>query len=515
MKKIYHIFLLTFIVVVAGCNRLDDNQASPQSELNQDVLVQKSTTVAVPKELAYNRQDLDNKIITLQSERKDFHWEWTDMRTLWSAAILTDQIVLGYKPANIENIDPIIHQLNLQSKEWKSVHDALLDLVLKGLNKNGQTVTLNDIIVEDDQVLPILVLRVTDKDVLTQLFNLKNVRYIEPYGYWPAAWNDRSSSGCSGSTTTVNAADFTTITPGCKLPWDFNNVNIPTAWNTAQGEGIRIGVIDAGISSSQTLLGSMFNDGMSNVGRSITTDYTYGTSAYTSCTHGTSMAGLAAGPRNAQNATTGVAYKANLHFIRGCDDVVLDASAELSGVKNALIRMGDLNDIKIISMSIGTPFSSGTLKDGVTYAYNKGKLIFAAAGTSFSWTSWWGVIYPAALSQCQAVTGVKESGSTCSDCHDGSQVDFTIPMQRNASSNRTSLSLAPSGFNSNYIGGSSCATAITAGIAGVIWSVKPTLTRAQIITAMQQTAQYYPSPNSSRGYGNINAGAAVALASTY
>ena len=103
--------------------------------------------------------------------------------------------------------------------------------------------------------------------------------------------------------------------------------------------------------------------------------------------------------------------------------------------------MGDLNDIKIISMSIGTPFSSGTLKDGVTYAYNKGKLIFAAAGTSFSWTSWWGVIYPAALSQCQAVTGVKESGSTCSDCHDGSQVDFTIPMQRNASSNRTSLSL--------------------------------------------------------------------------
>ncbi|MBL0065438.1 MAG: hypothetical protein IPP38_10570 [Bacteroidetes bacterium] len=124
--------------------------------------------------------------------------------------------------------------------------------------------------------------------------------------------------------------------------------------------------------------------------------------------------------------------------------------------------MGDLNDIKIISMSIGTPFSSGTLKDGVTYAYNKGKLIFAAAGTSFSWTSWWGVIYPAALSQCQAVTGVTESSSTCSDCHDGSQVDFTIPMQRNGNSNRTSLSLAPSGFNPTYIGGSSCATAITA-----------------------------------------------------
>ncbi|HNP99024.1 MAG TPA: S8/S53 family peptidase, partial [Bacteroidia bacterium] len=293
------------------------------------------------------------------------------------------------------------------------------------------------------------------------------------------------------------------------------NVNIPNAWNTAQGEGIKIGVIDAGISSSQTLLGSQFTDGMSNNNRTITTDYTYGNTAYTSCAHGTSMAGLAAGPRNAQNATTGVAYKASLHFIRACDDVVLDASAELSGVKNALIRMGDLNDIKIISMSVGTPFSSNVLKDGVTYAYNKGKLIFAAAGTSFSWTSWWGVIYPAVWTQCQAVTGVKESNSTCNDCHDGSQVDFTIPMERNSNSNRNSLSLAPSGFNPTYIGGSSCATAITAGIAGLIWSVKPGLTRAQIITAMQQTAQYYPNPNSSRGFGNVNAAAAVALAATY
>lgn len=515
MKKFTQYALLLFVISVFSCNRQDDNNALPYDAGNGSVLQLKDNPVPVPSEEAYSRQDLDNKVIRMQSDRHDFHWDWTDVRTIWSASKVTYQVALGYKPANIADIDPIMHQINLKSPQWKNVHDALLDLVLKGLNKNGATNTLSDIVIEDDQVLPILVLRVTDKEVLTQLYNLKNVRYLEPYGYWPAAWENRSSSGCSGSSYAVNAADWTTITPACKLPWDYNNVNIPTAWNTAQGEGIRIGVIDAGISSSQPLLGAMFNDGMSNVGRSITTDFTYGTSAYTSCAHGTSMCGLAAGPRNTQNATTGVAYKSSLHFIRACNDVVLDESAELTGTKNALIRMGDLNDIKIISMSIGTPFSSGTLRDGVTYAYNKGKLIFAAAGTSFSWTSWWGVIYPAALSQCQAVTGVKENSSTCSDCHDGSQVDFTIPMERGANSNRTSLSLAPSGFNPAYIGGSSCATAITAGIAGVIWSVKPSLVRSQIITAMQQTSQYYPNPSSSRGYGNINAGAAVALAATY
>ncbi|HRH65666.1 MAG TPA: S8 family serine peptidase [Bacteroidia bacterium] len=514
MKNFIRTLGLLFLVIFAGCNRLDDNQATPTTA-NESVLVQKQNPVSVPTEAMYNRSELDNRVVALQAERHDFHWEWTDMRTLWSAANQTFEVALGYKPAHIENIDPIIHQINLQSKEWRSVHDALLNLVLEGLNKNGQTVTLNDILIEDDTVLPILILRIKDKEVLTQLYNLKNVRYLEPYGYWPAAWDNRSSSGCSGSSQALNAADYTTITPGCKLPWNYNNVNIPAAWASAEGQGIRIGVIDAGISSSQSLLGSQFNDGMSNVGRNITTDYTYGTSAYTSCTHGTSMTGLAAGPRNAQNATTGVSYKSSLHFIRGCADVVLDASSELTGVKNALKKMGDLTDIKIISMSVGTPFSSGTLKDGVTYAYNKGKLIFAATGTSFSWTSWWGVIYPAALSQCQAVTGVNESSSTCSDCHDGSQVDFTIPMERNANTNRSSLSLAPSGFNPTYIGGSSCATAITAGIAGLIWSVNPMLTRTQIITAMQQTSQYYPNPNSSRGYGNVNAGAAVALAATY
>ena len=127
------------------------------------------------------------------------------------------------------------------------------------------------------------------------------------------------------------------------------------------------------------------------------------------------MCGLAAGPRNSLGNACGVAYQSNLYFIRACNDVVLDESAELSGVRNALIAMGNTVDLNIISMSVGTPFSSSVLRDGVNYASGKGKLIFAAAGTSFSWTSWWGVIYPAAYSGCVAVTGVKESGSTCYD----------------------------------------------------------------------------------------------------
>ena len=220
---------------------------------------------------------------------------------------------------------------------------------------------------------------------------------------------------------------------------------MPAAWGVSQGSGITIGVIDAGLSSSQPLLGGNFNNGESNVGRSISYDYTLGTSAFNTCAHGTSMSGLAVGPRNDQNAVSGVAYKSNAHFIRAVNDVMIDQSAERTAVKNALVRMGDRSDVRIISMSIGSPFSYSILRDGADYAYARGKIIFAAAGTSFSWTSWWGVIYPAAYSSCVAVTGVKETGSKCSNCHDGSQVLYTITMERSASSNRTSLTIPVSG----------------------------------------------------------------------
>lgn len=189
--------------------------------------------------------------------------------------------------------------------------------------------------------------------------------------------------------------------------------------------------------------------------------------------------------------------------------MILDQGSERTAVKNALTAMGNDANVRVISMSIGSPFSYGVLSDGVNYATGFGKLVMAAAGTSFSWTSWWGVIYPAAYSNCVAVTGVKENGSKCASCHDGSQVDLTICMERTANSSRNSLSLAPSGATPSYIGGSSSATATAAGIAALAWSAKPTATRAQILNCLTSTAQFAGAPSSSKGYGNINANAAV------
>jgi subtilisin family serine protease len=113
------------------------------------------------------------------------------------------------------------------------------------------------------------------------------------------------------------------------------------------------------------------------------------------------------------------------------------------------------------------------------------------------------------LTKCVAVTGVKENGSKCSSCHDGSQVDLTICMERSASSSRNSISLPPSGTAPNYIGGSSAATSTAAGAAALVWSVRPNATREQVLQCLKSTAQFATAPSGSKGYGNINAAAAV------
>jgi hypothetical protein len=503
--------LYTFLLFLLGLNSCT-KRADQITQLPNGDLVLKSTINAVPTGIPLDKKQLDHVMINTLETHNDFRWDMVDLKTIWSALQYGDHsVAIGYKPAGEGDISSTLSNIRVNTGAYKQVHDALVAQVLKQLNSTSSTpVTLQDILVEDDPVLPILTLRITDKTVLTNLYNLVNVRYLEPLDYWPDV--PRSSSGCSAATEPLNPADWTTVTPLALMPWNYNNHNIPLAWTNSQGAGVTIGLIDAGLSSSQNLLSTQFNNGESNVGRTISTAYTLGTSAYTSCTHGTSMAGLAVGPKNSLGAVTGVAYKSNFYFIRSSDDVVLDASSEITATKNAFKMMGNTPSVKIISISMGTPFSSSVLKDGVDYAYGLGKLIFAAAGTSFTWTSWWGVIYPAAYNSCVAVTGVRENGSTCGTCHDGSQVLYTITMERNSNNNRNSLSIPASGVTSTYIGGSSCATATTAGIASLVWSTRPNMTRAQVLNCLTNTAQFYPSKSSSQGYGNLNAYSAVNFA---
>ena len=197
--------------------------------------------------------------------------------------------------------------------------------------------------------------------------------------------------------------------------------------------------------------------------------------------------------------------------LRVTSDVIINGSSEKRGVADGLTYSGNRSDVKIISMSIGDVFSSSRVADAVRYAYGRGKMIFAAAGTSLSWTSWYGVIFPATMNETVAVTGVKDGFplQKCNTCHDGSKVDFVAVMQRRSNNDRVALTLATSGNTPANVGGSSAATATTAGIAALVWATNPGMSRSQVLQRLKNASQFYPSRDGNFGWGRIDANAAV------
>jgi subtilisin family serine protease len=193
------------------------------------------------------------------------------------------------------------------------------------------------------------------------------------------------------------------------------------------------------------------------------------------------------------------------------EDVVITTSNESNGVRDALIYAANKKHTNVISMSIGDPFYNSTVADGIYYAYNKGRLIFCAAGTSFSLTTFYGVVFPASMAETIAVTGIKEGDAmvACESCHEGSEVDFAIVMERSNDSDRHPISLAMYSDQPSYIGGSSVATSTMAGIAGLVWSAHPAESRGQILQRLKQASDHYPNRHNNLGWGRVNAALAV------
>lgn len=462
---------------------------------------------------------------TLLATNTVYYWKDASERMLWSASVRSDSVMsLGYQPAGFENIEGRIHEIDLDSEAWAGAKNRLINFVVTATNTAypDLKVTAEDLFLNlDEDYLPTLDVRIFNQDIIEQLRAMPEVRYIEPMSYTMGDIERRSGSGCGYSpASNIPSSDYTTVAPGAKIPWNFSHpsMNVPGAWSTSTGSGIKVALIDTGTSPNQSKLGSGFNSGYSG-GRSLERIGTHVSGWWwwasndgpdDACGHGTQIAGLIAAPRSTTGTTLGAAYNCNLKAFRATTDVVINGGSEKDGVRDALVISGNDGGVKIISMSIGDVFYSSTVADGVFYAYNRGKLIFAAAGTSLSWTSWWGVIFPANMSQTVAVTGIRDNmNQRCNTCHEGPEVDFVAVMQRASSTSRTSLTLAMSGNQPAYVGGSSAATATTAGIAALVWATNPGQSRSQILQRLKDASSNYPNRNSSFGWGTINATQAV------
>ncbi len=463
---------------------------------------------------------------TIHKEQKVFNWESASDEMLYSALMQSDEILtIGYQIDGFDNVEKWIGTEDRLPEQWIEQRTEILNQIL--LNEKAATQNEN-LKIEDllpfelDNEIPTIAVKVTSFATIQELRNNPNIRYVEPMGYYPdSERNNKSDSGCGSQPDyNINSNDYTnSSTYNTKIPWVHDKHNIPDAWAHSNGNNIGICIIDTGASDDQNNLGNQFDSGASNnrFVEKYSTKYSGSwwwktlDAPHDQCGHGTSMAGLATAPWGTDGNSVGVAYQSNLVSVRAVEDVIINTSNEKDGVKNALKLAGNKSYVDIVSMSLGDVFYSGTVADGIYYAYNRGKLIFAAAGTSTSFTSWYGVIFPAYMSETVAVTGIKDQNTyeRCAVCHSGSEVDFTVVMERANSTSRHSLSLALTSDQPNYVGGSSCSTATMAGIAALVWATDPGMSRTDIINRLKNSSDNYPNRDGDFGWGKVNAYGAV------
>jgi hypothetical protein len=507
VKKLFTLALL--VIVAQSC----------QTSLNPDA--------ANPASTLQTTDAIDAAIYGAAKTNADFRWSMVPDQTLWSALHQSDAVLsVGYKPATTSgDLHEAIHAVDIQTVAWQQAREQLLDQIFTEEQKLNPTLKRTDLEAFAEETLPVIDVRVRSLETIKKLRQSNLVRYVEPMGYQPGQANNSraraaSSSGCGSNIADIplyEGQDYTTLTPGTKSAWNHPFHGVRDAWAKSTGAGVKLMLIDTGVSDQQDNLGSAFNQGSSS-GRTIEKLVTLGknwpwSSAETpndGCGHGTSMAGAMLGPRGTDGAASGIAYNASLVSVRAAADVLLDESRELKGVADAYVLAGNRADVKITSMSMGTILYSSQVADAIRYAYNKGKLMFCAGGTSFSWSAGWvGVIFPANMDEVQAITGVQDNLTTrCDDCHQGSQIDFVVVMEK-ASNKRHVPTLAMSGNPPSTVGGSSVATASTAGMAALVWAKYPSLSRAQVVSKLAAAAS---GGNSNFGYGRINVNTALSTA---
>ena len=209
--------------------------------------------------------------------------------------------------------------------------------------------------------------------------------------------------------------------------------------------------------------------------------------------HGTHVSGCAAA---VIDNGTGVAGQSNSSLINGraLDE---NGSGSTADIADAIEWAAD-QGADVINLSLGGGGYTDTMKNAVSYATDNGSLVVAAAGNNGSSS----VSYPAAYSECVAVSAVDDNGGLASFSQYGESVELCAPGV-------DVLSTTTEGRGSyERLSGTSMATPVTSGVAGLAlaqWD----LTNQELRSHLKNTAEDIGLPADEQGSGQVDALAAV------
>ncbi|GAB4190067.1 MAG: hypothetical protein Tsb002_17720 [Wenzhouxiangellaceae bacterium] len=359
------------------------------------------------------------------------------------------------------------------------------------------------------------------EDLLIAFAKNANVEYVEP--------------------DAMMTIQFTPNDTSYNQQWHYfeatGGLNLPGAWDSVDGTGVTVAVIDTGITNHTDLnanvvggydfisdstsardgngrdsnpqdQGDWFNAGECGL-----------TFAQNSSWHGTHVAGTVAAVSNNNFGVAGVAFGARVVPVRAlgkcggslsdiADAIIWSSGGSVAGVP------ANANPAQVINMSLGGGGSCGTTyQNAINSAVNRGTVVVVAAGNSNTNAS---NARPANCSNVITVAALDRQGNRASYSNFGAVVDVTAPGGETAVNSNGVLSTlntgstTPSSQTYAFYQGTSMAAPHVAGLAALMLDADGTLTPAQIESTMKANAR--PIPGScSGGCGSGVADAAATI----
>jgi thermitase len=308
----------------------------------------------------------------------------------------------------------------------------------------------------------------------------------------------------------VEAADYNYIReassddPRFDDQWGLTKARFPGAWNTAQGTGANIALVDSGIDSNHPdIVDATPPDTRSKIVAQH--DFVEGDEiANDAFGHGTHVAGIAGALTNNQEGVAGGCPECGLLVAKVMDAQggVEDADA-VSGIEWSVANGAD-----VVNLSFGGRADSEILEYAIKQASSGGVVIVAAAGNAGTNRR----IYPAAYRATIAVSATTKRNKLAGFSSYGNWVDLAAPgvgILSTVPTNGCNFCLRPAGTNYESWSGTSMSAPFVSALAGLLASQG--MSASSIRQRMQATATDLgpAGKDSYYGYGRINADSAV------
>ena len=350
---------------------------------------------------------------------------------------------------------------------------------------------------------------------LAQLHSLAGVNLVERNAPIRAA--SQPSASFPLSNLAVAAAPPTNQLPTDPLvehQWALAQLRLPQAWAITRGApAVTVALIDSGLDVTHedlrdTLLWTNAAElagvpGVDDDGNGFVDDV-HGwdwverdAEANDRKGHGTHVGGiLAATPSNGYGIV-GASHGLSVLPLRVLDE---QGSGYISDLVDALYYAHEQN-IRVVNLSLVMGSPSLAIEQAIQRLHGNGVLVVAATGNVGSHVLW-----PAAYPETLAVAATDERDQHASFSNYGPEVDLAAP----------GVQILSTAIDGGYVplDGTSMATPFVSGLAGMIWSLRPELTLAELTEILMETAddvnaETAPGRDDQLGAGRLNAEAAL------